>query len=122
MCTSLVYRLSCVRGGAGDGEHPHEQEDHHLGHVGQHVRRASDGDARVLADVLLDVVLHGDAAEGDGEDAGHVECLRCQIWQVGEYQDDQWLNHSGVIKKSRQKKLALCQTQMIEFLVMKAQM
>ena len=25
---------------------------------------------------LLHVVLHGDAAEGDGEDAGHVEDLR----------------------------------------------
>jgi hypothetical protein len=26
---------------------------------------------------LLDVVLHCDAAEGDGQDPGHVEDLRC---------------------------------------------
>ena len=36
----------------GDSEDPHEQEDHHLGHVGQHVGRALDGGARALADVL----------------------------------------------------------------------
>ena len=73
-----MYRLAPLSG-AGDSEDPHKQEDHHLGHVGQHVCRAPDGDARVLADVLLHVVLHGDAAEGDGEDPGHVEGLRCQV-------------------------------------------
>ena len=94
-----MYRLS-LRSSASDGEDPHKQEDHHLGHVGQHVSRAPDGYARVLADVLLHVVLHGDATKGDSEDPGHVECLRCQVWQIGENQDDQWLNDSGVIKKS----------------------
>jgi hypothetical protein len=32
-----------------------------------------------LANNLLDVVLHGDAAEGDGENAGHVEGLRYNL-------------------------------------------
>ena len=94
----LVYGLPLL-GLAGHREHAHEQEDHHLGHVGQHVRRAADGDARALADVLLDVVLHGDAAEGDGQDARHLEGLRCQVGEVGEHQDDQWLHNPGVVQE-----------------------
>ena len=96
----LVYGLPLL-GLAGHREHAHEQEDHHLGHVGQHVRRAADGDARALADVLLDVVLHGDAAEGDGEDPRHVEGLRREVGEVGEYYDNQWLYHSRVVQKSK---------------------
>ena len=66
-------------------EHSNKQEDHQLSHVGEHVGRLSDGDAGGLADVLLHVVLHGDAAEGDGEDPRHVEGLRGEVGEVGEY-------------------------------------
>ena len=81
-------------------EHSNEQEDHQLSHVGEHVGGLSNGDARRLADVLFHVVLHGDPAEGDGEDPGHVEGLGREIGEVGKHQDDQGLQHSRVIEKS----------------------
>ena len=49
---------------------------------------------------LLHVVLHGDAAEGDGEDAGHMEGLRSEVGEIGEDDDNQWLYHSGMVEKS----------------------
>ena len=81
-------------------EHSNKQEDHQLSHVGQHVGRLSDGHTGRLADVLLHVVLHSYAAECDGKDARHVECLRCQIGEVGKYQNNQRLQNSRVIEKS----------------------
>ena len=82
-------------------EDSNKQEDHQLSHVGEHVGRLSDGQTGGLADVLLHVVLHGDAAEGDGEDPRHVEGLRGEIGEVGEYYDNQWLYHSRVVEKSK---------------------
>ena len=48
---SLVNGRSVLRR-AQHCEHSDKQEDHHLRHVGQHVRRAPDGGARGFTDVL----------------------------------------------------------------------
>ena len=82
-------------------EHSNKQEDHQLSHVGEHVGRLSDGHTGGLADVLLHVILHGDAAEGDGEDPRHVEGLRREVGEVGEYYDNQWLYNSRMVEKSK---------------------
>ena len=41
----------------GDGEDPEEEEDGHLGGIGQHVHRGLDGGARVLRHVLHKIIL-----------------------------------------------------------------
>ena len=49
----------------------------------EHLEGVLEGGLRLGGDVPLDVVLHGDAAEGDGEDAGHVEDLGVEVGHVG---------------------------------------
>ena len=79
-----------------EGVDSEEEEDHHLCTVGQHVGGAADGGAGAVRDVLLHVVLHGDATEGDAEDAGHVEELGGEVGEVGEGQHHQGLQHPGL--------------------------
>ena len=66
---------------------PEEHEDDGLAGGGQHLDGVLDGGLGLGGHVPLDVVLHGDAAEGDGEDAGHVEDLGGEVGQVrhGDY-------------------------------------
>ena len=42
------------------------------------------------------IVLHGDPTEGDGQDAGHVEDLCSQVGDVGERENHQGLQDSGL--------------------------
>ena len=68
-----------------------KEEDHQLSNVGKHMGTLSDGHTRRLTYVLLDVILHRNAAECNSEDARHMEGLCCQVREICEYQDNQWL-------------------------------
>ena len=48
--------------------------------------------------------LHGNSAEGDGEDAGHVEDLRREVGEVGHDEHEQWLQNRGVVGKPTKPK------------------
>lgn len=48
-----------------DRGHAQEHKDDGFGRRGQHFQRVLDGGVRFVRYVLLDVVLHRDAAEGD---------------------------------------------------------
>lgn len=50
-----------------DRGHAQKHEDDGFGRRGQHFQRVLDGGVRFVRNVLLHVVLHRDAAEGDAE-------------------------------------------------------
>ena len=65
----------------------------------QHLECVFERGLRLRGDVSLDVVLHGDAAEGDGQDAGHVEDLGVEVRHVRHHEDEQGFQDARVVRE-----------------------
>ena len=80
-----------------DGGHAQEHEDDGLGGAGQHLHGVLDCCLRLVGHVSLYIILHGDATECDGQNAGHVEYLSAEVGEVGHGEHEHGLQDGGVV-------------------------